>query len=170
MGRDQPAAKLWALVCGIILGAPASAYEVYSWVDENGVTHFSQWAPAEPVADVKEMVLPDAAPPNYDPAEDRYAVEATSEQVQAVWDELEKRREERREREANSVQPVVRYQEYESGYGWPGWSLYPYPRPDNRPDYRPDHRPDHRPGPKPLPPLQPMPTIDEPLLSRKPRR
>jgi hypothetical protein len=63
-----------ALLAGISM--PVLATEVYHWVDENGVAHYSQHAPAADVAGVSKMILEDTTPPDYDPEEDRYGVEA----------------------------------------------------------------------------------------------
>ena len=33
-----------------IRGTPAAAYEIYQWVDEDGITHYSQWEPSDATA------------------------------------------------------------------------------------------------------------------------
>jgi hypothetical protein len=49
-----------ALICGFVASSPAQA-EVYSWTDENGVTHFSETPPPDGrEAQVED--IPDAVP------------------------------------------------------------------------------------------------------------
>ena len=132
----------WALATAFLYPAcqPAIAFEVYSWVDENGVTHFSQWAPAEEVADLRVVETPgDTSSENPDGIVDIYSVEAVAEQTQAVWDEIERRREARRARQQPPASPVAQqitvYQEYA---GIPYWYTGRPARPPDRPS---------RPGP-----------------------
>jgi len=126
----------------IVAGAAASAQEIYHWVDENGVQHFSQTAPAGGINNVSTLTLADSTPPDFDPDEDRYGVEAQAERMKAMREEMEKRREERREAQRNAAQqPVVQYQQparYAAPYWW------------------------HRPPVYPKPPLIPQPPVVEP--------
>ena len=138
--------ELYSIVCSGLLSlawhASLGAVEVYQWVDEHGVTHFSQWAPAEPVPGVSQRTLADEKPV-VDPAEDRYAIEQTAAEMDALWEELEMKRQQRREQEADSRPVPQDVQTYQENTAYPYWpSAYP-PRPD-RPGWRPD-RPD-RPG------------------------
>ena len=107
---------LLLLTC--LVSMPVLATEVYHWVDENGVAHYSQNAPGAGVAGVSKLILEDTAPPDYDPEEDRYGVEAQAERMASLRDEMAEKREAERKRQRNAVpQPVVQYQQpYPYGY------------------------------------------------------
>ena len=128
---------------------PVLATEVYHWVDENGVSHYSQNAPATDVDGVSKIILEDTTPPDYDPEEDRYGVEAQAERMASLREEMAEKREAQRERQRNAPQqPVVQYQQpYQYGYS-------SFLRP---PHYR-------------SPPLRPEPFIEPlPVLPFSPR-
>ena len=138
----------------ISVSGPLPAVEVYTWVDANGVVHFSQWAPAEPVADLTIQSVDGARPPNSSADEDVYAVSSTAEQTQAVWDDIAQRREERRvqrQSRADTVQqPYAQAQEY---------VFFPYQYPKQY--YRPPNK-------SPRPRVQPL--ADAPTVPfRRPR-
>lgn len=118
----------------MLAGSPAvAATEIFHWVDENGVAHFSQSAPLSDVAGVSHLTLEDTTPPDYDPEEDRYGVEAQAERMAALREEMAQKRESRRDRQHNSYQqPLVQYREpyYVSGLLRPPY----YPRPPLRPE------------------------------------
>ena len=131
---------------------PLSAVEVYQWVDENGVTHFSQFAPADTSAEVNMRTLADEAP-RVDPEEDRYAVEQTAKDMEAYRNELEQKRERRREEQASTPVPVVveRYNDV----GYPYWPVNYPDRPARPPAWRPDRPGGPGSGPRPTPLPQP---------------
>ena len=114
---------------------PVLATEVYHWVDENGVSHYSQNAPATDVDGVSIMILEDTTPPDYDPEEDRYGVEAQAERMASLREEMAEKREAQRERQRNTPQqPVVQYQQpYQYGGYSPFWQPPYYPSPPLRP-------------------------------------
>jgi hypothetical protein len=122
------------LVAAAAAIAPASAQEIYRWVDANGVVNFSDKAPPAAAADT--VVVDDTRPSNYDPEEDIYNVAAQAERMQALREEMEQERAARRERQQSAPQqPAV---QYEQGvrYGYP--YLYPgYGRPPHRPPGKP---------------------------------
>jgi hypothetical protein len=89
--------------------APATAQEIYRWVDEQGVVHFSDIAPAGESAEVSTLTLEDTRPANYDPEQDIYNLEATEQRMHALRDELAAEREARRERAAAQTPAVVQY-------------------------------------------------------------
>jgi hypothetical protein len=109
---------------------PALATEVYHWVDENGVSHYTQSAPPADVNGVKKVILQDTTPSDYDPEEDRYGVEAQAERMASLREEMAEKREAQRERQRNAAQqPVVQYQQpYPYGYS-SFWQPPYYPRP-----------------------------------------
>jgi len=126
--------------------APVFAIEVYRWVDENGVVHFSQSAPPGNDAGVEVIVLEDSRPSGYDPDEDRYQVAAQAEKMAQLRAEMDKKREMAQERNltAPPQPPVTQYPQ--NGY----WPL---------PNYYPGVPPRPRPPPRPEPPIEiPYPT------------
>jgi hypothetical protein len=114
------------VACGYC--AVAEGTEVYHWVDENGVSHFTQSAPSGEVSGVKKMTVEDTAPPGYDPDEDRYGVAQQQERMAALRDEMKEKREAelKRQRDAAARQPQVRYVDR---YSTPSFWNYPYYRP-----------------------------------------
>jgi len=129
---------LMVLTCGYCTAVAGT--EVFHWVDENGVSHFTQSAPSANVAGVKMMTVEDTTPPDYDPEEDRYGVAQQQERMAALREEMKDKREAelKRQRDAAARQPVVRYEDRYNGS--PFW---------NRPYYRP-------------PPTRPQPPIAVP--------
>ena len=82
---------LVALVC--MCGNVAAQTEVYHWVDENGVSHFTQSAPSGEVSGVRKMTVEDTTPTDYDPEEDRYGVAQQQERMAALREDMKERRE-----------------------------------------------------------------------------
>jgi len=145
--QKTPISVLAILIASGMLST-VSAEEFFYWVDENGVANFSQWAPAEPVDNVVREQLPASQEPEFNPDEDLYAVEATQQSIQALRDEMQKRREDARERQ-NSNQPTIIYQPVEASpdpYWYPGCRPRP-PRPVPSPGEN------QRPQPRPVPPV-----------------
>jgi len=127
----------------LVLAAAGSAFatEIYHWVDENGVPHYSQNAPPGAVDGVETMSLENTAPADNDPEEDIYGVEAQAQRMAALREEMEEKRTARQEqRKAAARQPIVQYQNpVNYGYG-PFW----------------------RPPSRPRPPVEPVPPIENP--------
>lgn len=119
---------LTLMVLSFGVGSGVGATEIFHWVDENGVSHFTQSAPPSDVAGVKQMMVEDSPPPDYDPEEDRYGVAQQQERMAAMRAEMEEKREAeaKRQRDAAARQPVVRYQDR---YGSPLFYNPPYYRP-----------------------------------------
>jgi len=63
-----------ALVVLACAAAPAAAAEVYRWVDDEGVVHYSQWAPESQQEELATIDVPVSTPDDYDPDEDPYSV------------------------------------------------------------------------------------------------
>ena len=113
-----------------MLTGPAAATEIYKWVDENGVTHFSQTAPDPSVAGVSQQKLRDTTPSDYDPDQDIYGVEAQAERMKQMREDMDEKRQARLEREREAQkQQAVQYRDREY-YGYPvyrpGW-VDPHP-------------------------------------------
>lgn len=127
-----------ALFLGV---SPGIAYEVYHWVDENGVAHYSEDAPADGVHGVRKIQLEDTTPSDFDPDEDRYGVQQQAERMAKLREDMQQRRDEARERQSNALQPpMVIYQD-------------PYPYTSNRLWLPPAY---------PWPPVRPEPPIAVP--------
>lgn len=84
---------LFGLILGGALWIPAQASEVYKWVDEDGVTHYSQEPP--PAADATRVDVD--APPEAE-------IEREREEMEETGERLEKNREQRREAEQAAEQ------------------------------------------------------------------
>jgi hypothetical protein len=146
--RTGPAVLAAALAV-MLAPAPVSAEEIYRYVDEQGVTSFSD----VPLPDAERVQL-NAPPPSVGGAA---AARAMIELQLAVAKALEESRLAREKaqaelleaRAASRPRTVVYYPlertvyggGYLGGYWWPGYGHRP-DRPDHRPDH-PDHRPDH---------------------------
>ena len=123
------------VLLAMIAGTSLSANEIYHWIDENGVQNFSQTKPAGNTTGVSTMNLVDTTPADYDPEDDIYDVEAQAKRMNALREDMEKRREAARERQRNAAQqPVIQYRQPDRYYSRP--LLYPpiYPRPPHRPE------------------------------------
>jgi hypothetical protein len=135
MTTSRTTTAITLVLLATMASATLYADEIYHWIDENGVQNFSQTQPAGKTQGVSKMNLVDTTPADYDPEEDRYDVEAQAERMNALREDMEKRREAARERQRNAAQqPVVQYREPDRYYSRP--LLYPpiYPRPPHRPE------------------------------------
>lgn len=130
----------------------AQTVEVFQWTDEDGVVHFSQWAPEEDVSGVETFSVDSrGAAENgigISEADDPEGWQAHREEMDALWAEMDARREADRERRANQPTTEVVYVYDQPSYGYPFFFN----------GFRPD-RPIHRPG---RPPMRPKPPIEEP--------
>ncbi len=88
--------------------ASANASEIYQWMDEDGVVHFSDTRP-EDGAVVTRLRFQEMNPPDYDPVEDPYSIRNQATRTNAVWAELEKAREEREEKRREEAERNLRY-------------------------------------------------------------
>ena len=107
------------------------ATEIYHWVDENGVSHFSQYRPGADTPNVSTKKVEENAP---DQVDDVYNLEAHEKRMTAWREEREKERKETRERnkQAAQQQPIKHsepYRDYSHGFWYP--PIY------NRPPHRP---------------------------------
>ena len=122
------------ICCATLLLASAAAseiqaLEVYSWVDENGVTHFSDTGPE----DASQLENPAPA----DDGEDVFGIEAQAERMRALRETMEERRSAALEaRRQAAQQPVVQYVD-QPRYGYPIFGLPGYPGYPARPPERP---------------------------------
>ena len=118
----------------ILASSKMAAQEIFHWIDENGVPNFSQERPAGNVDGLNKMYLENTAPTDYDPEEDIYGIEEQAERMQALREDMEKRRQENREREKYVVQqPVQQYRDPYQFYSRRLWYPPLYPKPPHRP-------------------------------------
>lgn len=154
-------------IIGVLLAlgsAPAVALEIYQWTDEDGVVHFSQVAPENEqdrvtTLDVlgQEELGSDAAVSEDD---DPFGYKAHREEMDALWADIEKRRESARERQATEPAPQIVYVREEASYP------YIYPGYGYRPPHRPPGRPPHR--PRPPRPEEPDVVVPRPATLKRP--
>jgi hypothetical protein len=131
-GRTTTVISL-ALVA-MIASTASAAYEIYHWLDENGVPNFSQKQPDGKIPGVSKLNLADTTPPDYDPDEDRYGVQAQAERMNALREEMEQRRDAVRERQRNAAQhQIVQYREPVRRYSHGIWYPPIYFRPPHKP-------------------------------------
>lgn len=124
-----------------------AAAEVYRWVDEDGVVHFSDRQPVS--TDVDYSTVDIDAPPasGHDPDADMFNVEATRNRTQNRRTELQEKRNARAERARNASPPSAQppsQRTYPPGVSWPRTPVNPV---------LPVHPgPEPGPGPEPQPP------------------
>lgn len=148
-----------ALVC-LSLFWPLSlvAEEIYHWVDEQGVKHYSQSPPPVATKDVKTLDVDGSQPASYNPEEDRYNVAAQEKAMQAMRDEMAESRKNKQVAQQNSADTTVIYYPQEETYNDilypPGYRPprppFPHPRPPRPPGSKPD-RPGNLPADAPPP-------------------
>ena len=115
-----------------------AATEIYHWVDENGVAHFSQYRPGDDTPNVSTQILEDTSPSGDNQVEDVFNLEAHEKRMTAWREEREQERKEARERkqQAAQQQPIKHSEPYRD-YSRSFW----YPPIYNRPPHRPPHKP-----------------------------
>lgn len=80
--------------------ADVAALEIYTWVDENGVVHYSESAPEEPAATpVETLHIATANSPGYDPDDDYWSILNQAERIGEQWSTI---REEKAEADAKA--------------------------------------------------------------------
>jgi hypothetical protein len=115
-------------------GTVEAADVIYHWIDGNGIPNFSQQPPDEKIQGVSTLYLADTIPPDYDPEDDRYGVQAQAERMSALRREMEQRREAARERERTTAVQPVQYREPYRGYSYGAWFPLVYSRPPHKPE------------------------------------
>ena len=122
----------------VIASTKVAATEIYHWVDENGVAHFSQYRPGDDTPNVSTQKMENTAPPGNNQVEDVFNLEAHEKRMTAWREEREQERKESRERkrQAAQQQPIKHSEPYRD-YSRSFW----YPPIYNRPPIRPPHKP-----------------------------
>lgn len=117
-----------ALVC-VVLHGSAVAGEVYRWVDEDGVVHFSDLPPAVDVRTAESIEIPAFAPPARNVAEDYYSVTNQLRRMREQRLALEKARRDARlaERELALKEQAMSLQSWHApNRSWPYGTTYVY--------------------------------------------
>lgn len=134
MVASRTTTVIFLALLAMMASSTAAAYEIYHWLDENGVPNFSQEQPDGKIPGVSKLNLVDSTPPDYDPDEDRYGIEVQAERMKALREEMDQRRDVTRERERNAAQQqVVQYREPYRSYSHGIWFPPIYPRPPLKP-------------------------------------
>ena len=111
----------------------AAALQVYHWVDERGVAHFSENPPPEKAPDLATIDVETDSGANNLAGDDAYDTEAHAERMDAWREEKRQQREAKQERRRQAARSrPVEVPEYSSGYAGAYW--YPFHR------YRPPHQ------------------------------
>jgi len=92
-------ALLLVACAGALFTAETDAAEIYRWVDENGVVNFSQTAPPSQDLAAEKVAMQDDRPSDWDPEADIYGVEEQAARMQALRDDMDKKRQERIDQE-----------------------------------------------------------------------
>jgi hypothetical protein len=129
----------------VIASANIAASQIYQWVDENGVSHFSQQPPAKDTQNVGTKTIRDTAPNAGGEAEDIYDTKAHEERMAEWREQREQERKDARDRKEKEATQQVRYPQPES-YGRRPYIYPPIHRPPGRPPHNPD-RPIFNPRP-----------------------
>jgi len=127
------------IVLGMSLsGSPAASSEIFTWIDDDGVVHFSDGPPADD-GTYSKLHVNASNPPDYDPANDPNSIANQAKRMNRKWTALAKAREERLaerreqpDRYAQNLPP--RYDGWRYDY-WPRYRppLYPVrPPPEQR--------------------------------------
>jgi hypothetical protein len=121
------------LVLAVMVSSQVIASEIYHWVDENGVSHYSQQPPERDTPNVSTQEIKNTTPSGAAEGEDIYDTKAHQERMAEWRKEREQERKDARDRKEQAAnQNSIRYRQPESY----GTTPYPY-----RPIYRPPHRP-----------------------------
>jgi hypothetical protein len=134
------------LLSGMALGitfatAPVAASEIYKWIGTDGVTHYSESAPASESRTVETVEFPDVEPPSAAAPGYREALDVAKD-IEAGRLERERLRLERQKLRQEQAQAAARDQR-EAAEGPRYYPVYPYYR------QYPRRHPRHGPGPVP---------------------
>jgi hypothetical protein len=128
--------RLVALLIAGICTNPPLAGEVFTWTDDEGVVHYSQWAPKD-TAVVTTLNTVSRNPVDYDPGSDPYSIQNQAARVSETWSKIEERNAELRKRRQEEEERLARMQP--PVYQYPYEPYRYYRSPVWRPIYRPVH-------------------------------
>jgi hypothetical protein len=113
---------------------PALAGDIYRWVDEEGVVHYSDTQPHDEVpVEIVEIEASQSA--DYDPVKDPYSILNQAARLHEIWLDFEAARQARAEERLDAA-PDGRpsppaYQSYYQYSTYPYYSPWPVPTPDD---------------------------------------
>jgi hypothetical protein len=110
------------LLCFALASGSAAAAEIYHWIDDDGVTHFSDTPPVNG-EEARSLHVNPSNPADYDPAHDPYSIvnqaKRMNDKLSALEEEKERRARERREALQNAPRyHAPRYDGWRYSY-WP---------------------------------------------------
>lgn len=157
-----------AISCLAALSMTYTAAEpIFTWVDREGVTHFSETPPEDAAVEPFRIELGQAPAAGPVRGDDYYSVVKQVERMQKSRLENEKARTERLQAEAEARraatanQPRSTDSNNDTNRYYPSYPLYGYRPgykpghpPGNKPGHRPGNKPGHRPGHRPVHPIQ----------------
>jgi len=133
MNTKRAAKTIGLLVLGFVLNTIVMASEIYHWVDENGVSHYSQYKPAGDTPGVSIQKMEASRPPADGQAEDVYNIEAHEKRMTEWREQRQKEREESRDQKNQASQQLqIQYPQPQSSY-WGRRGYYNYRPPQNSP-------------------------------------
>jgi hypothetical protein len=137
-----PPRLLAAAILSALVSNPALAGDIYRWVDEKGVVHYSDTRPHEGVP-VEVVEIEASQSPDYDPVADPYSILNQASRLHENWLDFEAARQSRAQERlgAMTVTPRTSPRGYPP-HGYYGYSIYPYypVSPGPGPGYRPGYR------------------------------
>jgi hypothetical protein len=139
--------RLVALLIAGICANSSSAGEVFTWTDDEGVVHYSQWAPKDTTT-VTTLKTISRNPADYDPGADPYSIQNQAARVNKTWSKIEERNAELRKRRQEEEERLARMQPPVYQYPYDPYSYY------RAPVWRPIYRPVH-----PIYPVHPVQPI-----------
>lgn len=89
----QPFSLILAVsLIAALLPASAAAFEIYKWVDENGVVHYSESRPEKPAVPVETLYIESTNPPGFDPADYYWSITNQAERISEEWSAIQEQR------------------------------------------------------------------------------
>ncbi len=149
--RFSKSLRLFALIGGALTALAAGAEQVYRWVDDNGITHFSQQPPPPGVSGLSVNEIPASQPPAVDPAADYWSITNQVQRLEASRVALEQRRIEQKKLRIEMAEAQRRQAEAAQDYAEPyertliypaygyRYSYYPHVYPRVGHGFRPRH-------------------------------
>ncbi len=108
MIHDQKSMVVMICFLLVVVSGPAVAVEIYQWIDEDGVRHFSESAPNISSIEVSKLTVTNTNPPDYDPHKDPYSIRSQAERTNVRWSELKAERDERWEQRLEAAERASR--------------------------------------------------------------
>jgi Domain of unknown function (DUF4124) len=113
----------------------ATAAEIYRWVGDDGVVHYSDRKPQDDSFTTIEYV--DTTPADYDPLEDPYSIVSQAKRLNDAWIQLARAREAKEQQRREEAQSMPQYVPYPvDAYTYDRGFSYYLPAYPGRPGYR----------------------------------